>query len=107
MRKDYKLAFDSSLMQYYVCLNWNAWFKPTQCPEPINAISHTKYKILGLWYKSVTFKYFSGTGSGIDGRCTDPENVPECADYYADNPDVIKSSASGRSAQPERNRNYY
>ena len=55
----------------------------------------------------MTFKYFSGTGSGIDGRCTDPENVPECADYYADNPDVIKSSASGRSAQPERNRNYY
>jgi len=49
----------------------------------------------------------AGTGSGIDGRCTDPENVPECADYYADNPDVIKSSASGRSAQPERNRNYY
>jgi len=31
-----------------------------------------------------------GTGNGIDGKCTDPENVPECADYYAEVPDVSK-----------------
>jgi len=43
-----------------------------------------------------------GTGSGIDGKCTSPENVPECADYYADNPDVIKRPAVGQSDRPER-----
>ena len=43
-----------------------------------------------------------GTGSGIDGKCTSPENVPECADYYADNPDVVKRPAVGQSDRPER-----
>ena len=46
---------------------------------------------------------FAGTGSGIDGKCTSPDNVPECADYYADQPEVVaQASFSGRSAQPER-----
>merc|ERR1711936_1103455 len=25
-----------------------------------------------------------GTGTGVDGKCTDPDEVPECADYYGD-----------------------
>ena len=25
-----------------------------------------------------------GSGSGVDGKCSDPEEVPECADYYGD-----------------------
>jgi len=25
-----------------------------------------------------------GSGSGIDGKCSDPEEVPECSDYYGD-----------------------
>jgi len=25
-----------------------------------------------------------GSGTGIDGECSDPEEVPECADYYGD-----------------------
>ena len=45
---------------------------------------------------------YLGTGSGIDGKCTSPENVPECADYYADNPDVVKRPAVGQSDRPER-----
>ena len=45
---------------------------------------------------------YVGTGSGIDGKCTSPENVPECADYYADNPDVVKRPAVGQSDRPER-----
>jgi len=27
----------------------------------------------------------AGSGSGEDGQCTDPEIVPECANYYSDN----------------------
>lgn len=26
----------------------------------------------------------TGSGSGIDGKCSDPEEVPECASYYGD-----------------------
>ena len=37
--------------------------------------------------------FSDGTGSGIDGSCTDPENVPECADYYAGNEEVIQKRA--------------
>merc|ERR1712154_641907 len=33
-----------------------------------------------------------GTGSGVDGKCTSPDQVPECADYYADNPDVVQQA---------------
>jgi hypothetical protein len=36
-----------------------------------------------------------GSGSGVDGKCTDPEAVPECASYYgdADLGDVARSGA--------------
>ena len=37
----------------------------------------------------------SGTGSGIDGKCTSPEAVAECADYYADNPDAVQQVNTG------------
>jgi len=43
----------------------------------------------------------AGTGSGIDGKCTDPENVPECAEYYANDPEVSKAKFT-QSSQPER-----
>jgi len=44
-----------------------------------------------------------GTGSGVDGKCTSPDQVPECADYYADNPDAVQAAQiSARSQQPER-----
>merc|ERR1712106_1053118 len=26
----------------------------------------------------------TGSGSGVDGKCSDPESVPECKDYYGD-----------------------
>jgi len=41
--------------------------------------------------------FSDGTGSGIDGSCTDPENVPECADYYAGNEEVIQKRALSAS----------
>ena len=25
-----------------------------------------------------------GSGTGVDGECSDPEVVPECKDYYGD-----------------------
>ena len=28
--------------------------------------------------------FSAGTGNGIDGKCTGPEEVPECRDYYGD-----------------------
>merc|ERR1712154_396788 len=43
------------------------------------------------------------TGSGVDSKCTSPDQVPECADYYADNPDAVQAAQiSARSQQPER-----
>ena len=37
----------------------------------------------------------AGSGSGIDGKCTSPEAVAECADYYADNPDAVQQVNTG------------
>ena len=36
-----------------------------------------------------------GTGTGVDGKCTDPEDVPECSSYYgdADLGDINRSGA--------------
>ena len=28
--------------------------------------------------------FSAGSGNGIDGKCTGPEEVPECRDYYED-----------------------
>ena len=25
-----------------------------------------------------------GSGNGVDGECSDPDQVPECRDYYGD-----------------------
>jgi len=49
----------------------------------------------------------TGSGTGIDGECTDPEEVPECADYYGDlkfNPRELSRNGfnSGRQDNPER-----
>ena len=49
--------------------------------------------------------FSDGTGSGIDGSCTDPENVPECADYYAGNEEVIQKRALS-SSNPGRVRTH-
>ena len=39
----------------------------------------------------------------MDGKCTSPDQVPEGADYYADNPDVVQQAQiAARSSQPER-----
>merc|ERR1711970_1592791 len=51
-----------------------------------------------------------GSGTGIDGECSDPEEVPECADYYGDlefNPRELSRNGfnSGRQENPERVRN--
>jgi len=48
-----------------------------------------------------------GTGTGIDGECSDPEAVPECADYYGDlefNSNELSRNGfnSGRQENPER-----
>ena len=39
---------------------------------------------------SVFYIQYLGTGNGIDGKCVEPENVPECADYYAEAADDSK-----------------
>jgi len=49
----------------------------------------------------------TGSGTGIDGECTDPEEVPECKDYYGDlkfNPSQLTRNGfnSGRQDNPER-----
>jgi len=46
--------------------------------------------------------FSAGTGSGEDGRCTDPEEVPECADYYAGVDTRPSLREGGRSANPGR-----
>ena len=46
--------------------------------------------------------FSAGTGSGEDGRCTDPEEVPECADYYAGVDTRPSVREGGRSANPGR-----
>merc|ERR1712106_683572 len=48
-----------------------------------------------------------GSGTGIDGECSDPESVPECADYYGDlefNSNELSRNGfnSGRQDNPER-----
>ena len=42
----------------------------------------------------------AGTGNGIDGKCTGPEEVPECRDYYGDEelPAVKKTIERSRSS---------
>jgi len=48
-----------------------------------------------------------GAGSGTDGKCTDPENVPECASYYGDEDlgDIRSSGAdTGRQNRDDRYR---
>ena len=46
----------------------------------------------GNGHKSMSVFYiqYLGTGNGIDGKCVEPENVPECADYYAEAADDSK-----------------
>merc|ERR1711874_321783 len=51
--------------------------------------------------------FSTGSGTGIDGECTDPEEVPECKDYYGDlkfNPSQLTRNGfnSGRQDNPER-----
>jgi len=48
-----------------------------------------------------------GSGTGIDGECSDPEEVPECADYYGDikfNSNELSRNGfnSGRQENQER-----
>jgi len=45
----------------------------------------------------------AGSGSGEDGQCTDPELVPECANYYGDS-DILTEAkfAEGRVSNPGR-----
>merc|ERR1712168_1248233 len=45
----------------------------------------------------------AGSGSGEDGQCTDPEFVPECADYYAGSNDVeLRKFEQRQSSNPSR-----
>merc|ERR1712098_94719 len=45
----------------------------------------------------------AGTGSGEDGQCTDPELVPECANYYAGSNDVeLRKFEERQSSNPSR-----
>merc|ERR1739848_649312 len=45
----------------------------------------------------------AGSGSGEDGQCTDPEFVPECADYYAGSNDVeLRKFEQQQSSNPSR-----
>lgn len=43
--------------------------------------------------------FSSGSGNGIDGKCTGPEEVPECRDYYGDEelPAIKKTIERSRS----------
>jgi len=42
--------------------------------------------------------FSAGSGNGIDGKCTGPEEVPECRDYYGDDvPTPVKAKTIERS----------
>ena len=41
--------------------------------------------------------FSAGSGNGIDGKCTGPEEVPECRDYYGDEVLPVKAKAIERS----------
>merc|ERR1712088_626440 len=47
-----------------------------------------------------------GTGTGVDGKCTDPEDVPECSSYYgdADLGDINRSGADTGPIGPSEDR---
>ena len=50
--------------------------------------------------------FSSGSGNGIDGKCTGPEEVPECRDYYGDDlptPVKAKTIERSRTSSPVRN----
>jgi len=50
--------------------------------------------------------FSAGSGNGIDGKCTGPEEVPECRDYYGDDvptPVKAKTIERSRSSSPVRN----
>jgi len=51
--------------------------------------------------------FSAGSGNGIDGKCTSPEEVPECRDYYGDDvPLPVKAKTIERSrSSGERIRN--
>ena len=42
--------------------------------------------------------FSAGSGNGIDGKCTGPEEVPECRDYYGDDvPSPVKAKTIERT----------
>merc|ERR1712064_159411 len=41
--------------------------------------------------------FSSGSGNGIDGKCTSPDEVPECRDYYGDEVLPVKAKTIERS----------
>jgi len=46
-----------------------------------------------------------GTGTGVDGKCSDPEEVPECANYYEGvdlDPRALRKSGFDSGKQSER-----
>ena len=47
-----------------------------------------------------------GTGTGVDGKCTDPEDVPECSSYYEgqDLGDINRSGADTGPIGPSEDR---
>merc|ERR1712203_1349695 len=47
-----------------------------------------------------------GTGTGVNGKCTDPEDVPECSSYYgdADLGDINRSGADTGPIGPSEDR---
>jgi len=47
-----------------------------------------------------------GSGSGVDGKCTEPEEVPECANYYgdADLGDINRSGFDSGPTGPSQER---
>ena len=46
------------------------------------------------------------SGTGVDGKCTDPEDVPECSSYYgdADLGDINRSGADTGPIGPSEDR---
>ena len=75
-----KHAHPSDCRQYFLCIGG----VPREYGCPLGTVFNT------------------GTGNGVDGECSDPDQVPECREYYGDEEfDVRQLASNGFNSQPE------
>ena len=80
-----KHAHPADCRQYYLCISG----VPREYGCPLGTVFNT------------------GTGNGVDGECSDPDQVPECRDYYGDEEfDVRQLSGNGFSSGQQVGRCY-